>query len=319
MKRTLAIMLVVACSSAGSGGDHHNNNGPDANNGHHPDAAEPDSPHSNAARTIFTIVMENHDYAEIVGSSDAPYINSLIASGGLATAYKDTGHPSLPNYLNMVSGANQYFGVVDWSPTLWPFPAMQPNLGTQMSAASVPWRAYAEDMGTACNLTDAGNYATKHEPFLYFVDMQASGPCAQNNVDFATNFTTDLAANTYRYVWITPNLLDDGHDPSTDPVTGLHQSDAWLQTWIPRIQASPGYQNGGVIFLTWDEAEGRNGDNADQIPMIVLSPKLKQVGMQSTTAFTHTSYTATIEDMLALPRLATSMAQTSTLLEFVNW
>src|SRR4051812_37006276 len=36
---------------------------------------------------IFTIVLENHDYAEIVGSSNAPYINSLINQYGLATNY----------------------------------------------------------------------------------------------------------------------------------------------------------------------------------------------------------------------------------------
>jgi hypothetical protein len=265
--------------------------------------------------------MENHDYAEIIGSSNAMYINNtLLAQGGLATAYADTGHPSLPNYLHMISGDNQYFGVIDWSPTVYPFPSANANLGTQMTAANIPWRAYAEGMGSACALANntMTNYAPKHEPFLYFTDMQASGPCAQNNVDFDTNFTADLAANTYRYMWITPNLLDDGHDPQTDPVTGLKQSDMWLQTWIPQIMASPGYQNGGAIFLTWDEAEGRNGDDPDKIPMIILSPKLKQAGMQSTTAFTHASYTASIEDMLGMPRLATVMSSNN-LLEFLNW
>jgi hypothetical protein len=30
---------------------------------------------SNGKATIFTIILENHDYAEIVGSANAPYIN----------------------------------------------------------------------------------------------------------------------------------------------------------------------------------------------------------------------------------------------------
>src|SRR5689334_8019445 len=34
---------------------------------------------------VYLIVMENHGYGAIVGSTDAPYINSLIASYGLAT------------------------------------------------------------------------------------------------------------------------------------------------------------------------------------------------------------------------------------------
>src|SRR5665647_1392048 len=66
-----------------------------------------------SARTVFTIVLENHDYNEIVGSANAPYINSLIAQGALATNYDDTIHPSLGNYLYMISGANQYPGFVD--------------------------------------------------------------------------------------------------------------------------------------------------------------------------------------------------------------
>src|SRR5438270_220179 len=57
------------------------------------DAAQIDAPAipdatAGALPTVFTIVLENHDYAEIVGSPNAPYINSLIATQGLATNYK---------------------------------------------------------------------------------------------------------------------------------------------------------------------------------------------------------------------------------------
>ena len=103
----------------------------------------------------------------------------------------------------------------------------------------------------------------------------------------------------------------------TDPVTGLHQTDAWLAQHLPAILASAGYQAGGVVLITWDEAEGRNGDDPDKIPMIVLSPRLKMSGMQSATAFTHSSYTATVEDLLGLPRL-TTVTTTNNLMEFMN-
>ena len=53
-----------------------------------------DAPASSANLTVFTIILENHDYNEIVGSANAPYFNSLIAQGALATKYKDTNHPS---------------------------------------------------------------------------------------------------------------------------------------------------------------------------------------------------------------------------------
>jgi hypothetical protein len=102
--------------------------------------------------TIFTIVLENKNDEAIYGSANAPYLNQLIAMGGLAKNYKDTAHPSLPNYLHMISGANQYPGVVDVSPTQFPyFPADKPNLGTQLVAANIKWRSYQESMGTPCS------------------------------------------------------------------------------------------------------------------------------------------------------------------------
>lgn len=321
MKRmlTIAIALTAACSSSKATGPNGMNpdapggNGADGNNGN----GNHDAPAGSSSRTIYTIVLENHDYKEIVGSSNAPYINSLISMGALATNYKDTAHPSLPNYLHMISGDNQYPGIIDIGPKQVPyFPAMKDNLGTQLEAAHINWRSYQESMGTACNLTDAGDYATKHDPFLYFVDMQASALCAQRNVDFS-QFSADLSSNTYRYMWITPNLTDDGHNPTTDPVAALTVSDTWLSHHVPDILNSDGYKAGGVLFITWDESEGRNGDDPDQIPMIILSPKLKQVGMTSATAFTHSSYLATVEELLGLPRLATVTSATS-MMEFMN-
>src|SRR6185369_10224729 len=86
--------------------------------------------------TVFTILLENHDYNEIVGSANAPYINSLITSYGLATNYRDANiHPSLPNYLTMVSGDPQYIGIIDVDPTSFGFPKNAQNLGTQLQAA----------------------------------------------------------------------------------------------------------------------------------------------------------------------------------------
>ena len=273
-----------------------------------PDASAPVDAGPMPWTTIFTIVLENHDYAEIVGSGDAPYINKLISMGALATRYSDSGtHPSLPNYLTLISGDRQYPGIVDVGPNfIGYFPSKSDNLGNQLETAKISWRSYQESMGAACKLSSAGTYATKHDPFLYFDDIQngAASLCASRNVDFS-QFATDLAAGTYRYMWITPNLINDGHDPSNDPVTGLKQSDAWLSKEVPKILASATYLAGGALFITWDEAEGRNGDSKDQVPMIVLSPHLIAPGSKTSDALSHKSYLATVEDLLKLPRLAT--------------
>src|SRR5262249_23177650 len=149
---------------------------------------------------IFTILFENHDYKEIVGSAgsagsnspgyvNAPYINSLIAQYGLATNYKDTGHPSTPNYLHLISGSNQYPGVIDVLPTQVPyFPSAAQDLGTQLEAATIKWRSYSESVGSAgCLLTNSGEYVPRHDPFLYFTDQQkgSNSLCADTNVDYS--------------------------------------------------------------------------------------------------------------------------------------
>jgi hypothetical protein len=91
-------------ASGGGGGGGHADAAADAPR----DAGTPDA--APAPVTIYTIVLSQTDYAEIVGNSKAPYLNSLIAAYGLATNYMDNGHPTVPNRLEMISGSTQYPG-----------------------------------------------------------------------------------------------------------------------------------------------------------------------------------------------------------------
>jgi hypothetical protein len=265
------------------------------------------APSTAAPKTVFTILLENHDYAEVVGSEDAPYLNELIARFGLATNYADSGsHPSLPNYLYLVSGKTQYptFGFLEYGPTIFPFPVHADNLGRQLTDAGIPWRSYQESMGEPCTTSSHDRFVPRHDPFLYFDDIQNGddGLCQKTNVDYAS-FDADLASNAYRYLWITPNLDDDGHDPASDPAAGLRQSDAWLSAEVPKILESRAWQDGGVLFITWDEAEGRNGNSKEQVPMIVVTPRIVNAGYQSDASYGHASYLATVEAIFGLPKL----------------
>jgi hypothetical protein len=264
--------------------------------------------------TVFTIVLESADYGSVVGNTvAAPYLNSLIATYGLATNYMDSGvHPSLPNNLYLVSGATQYPGIVDVDPAQAPyFPAKQDNLGAQLTAAQVAWRSYQESAGAPCKLSSAGNYAPKHDPFLYFDDIQ-NGPdqlCARTNVDYSS-FAADLTAGTYRFMWITPNMVDAGLNG------GLANADGWCSREIPKILNSQVYKDGGVIFVTWDQAVGVGGASPDHVPMIVISPRLKAGGYRTAVAYTHASYLATVETIFKLPLLGdAALPATKTLLE----
>src|SRR5690242_13057226 len=53
---------------------------------------------------VFVIVMENHEFGDIVGSPSAPYLNQLAQQYGLATNYFGVTHPSLPNYMALTGG-----------------------------------------------------------------------------------------------------------------------------------------------------------------------------------------------------------------------
>ena len=330
--RTLPIAILVAACSSHPGGS---NMGIDAP-GTTGDAGSGSGSGSNMMMmspnaTVFTIVMENHDYKEIVGSAgsagsnspgyvNAPYINSLIAKYGLATNYKDTEHPSTPNYLDLISGSNQYGGVFDEQPvTPFLFPTNQPNLATQFEAAGIKWRSYAEGAGSAgCELDNTGEYVPRHVPFLYFTDQQmgSNNLCGDTNVDYS-QFAADLASNSYRYMWITPNLLDDGTNPVGTPATGLSQSDTWLSVEVPKILASSAYKNGGALFITWDQAAGRSGDSPDQVPMIVVTPLLTTQGLKPATAYSHASYLATVEAIFGLPKLGAA-ATANVMTEFFH-
>src|ERR1035438_6592044 len=62
---------------------------------------------------VVIVIQENHAYTQIVGSTAAPYINSLLQDSTVALFSQSYGltHPSQPNYLMFFSGSNQ--GVTD--------------------------------------------------------------------------------------------------------------------------------------------------------------------------------------------------------------
>src|SRR5713226_2583311 len=71
--------------------------------------ALPSSPNAIArqagsASHLIVIVMENEELGSIIGSGDAPYINSLARRYASASDYHAVSHPSLPNYLALTGG-----------------------------------------------------------------------------------------------------------------------------------------------------------------------------------------------------------------------
>jgi phosphatidylinositol-3-phosphatase len=241
---------------------------------------------------VFLIVMENHDVGQIVGSRDAPYLNELIARGGLATTYAPIRHPSQPNYLGLFSGS------VHGDKDDGPHDIQAPTLADQLEAARLTWRVVAQNWPGGC-FTGAtasggedgpGTYVRKHNPAISFTTISGDPARCQNIIDLSR---FDPAAASFQF--IVPNLCNDMHDC---PVSA---GDQFLSSFVPKILQSSAWSDGGVLFITWDEGpEGSHG--LHDVPLIVLSSRTP-AGMQSAAPHTHYSLLLTIERAWHLPCL----------------
>jgi phosphatidylinositol-3-phosphatase len=265
-------------------------------------------------RHVFVIVLENQGYAATFGNPGAdPYLaQTLPAQGALLENYYATGHESNDNYISLVSGQppnaqnqadcpqfDDFTGALMLSNgveagTGCVYPAEVPNVGTQLTAKKLSWKAYQEDMGNdpnreaaacghpAVNTTDetqkaepGDGYATRHDPFVYFHALiDNASLCAKHVVALGsptgampaaalrgeTGLATDLGtlAKTPKFSFITPNLCNDGHDyPCTNQASGasaLADIDSFLETWVPKITGSQAYRENGLLEIVFDEA-----------------------------------------------------------------
>jgi acid phosphatase len=254
--------------------------------------------------TVFTIVMENKSAGDIFANRDAPFINGLVKQGAVAAGYHDSFvHPSEPNYLWMVAGEN--FDVLDDNDPSSHHLDATSHLADQIEKAGLTWKSYQEGMGAPCGLTSHDRYAAKHNPFVYFNDVNGwdgsnyhpEVRCNAHVVDL-TELDKDIAHGTLPdYVFITPNLDDDMHDGS------IAKGDQWLAAHVPELMQQPAYRNGGALFLLWDEGSGDVGalSPSDDPPFLVVSPNAK-VGYVSHEDYDTSSFLKTVENILGLPQ-----------------
>lgn len=271
---------------------------------------------SSAIQHVFVIAMENHAASTIYGNTtSAPYINNtLLPMYGRATNFIDRlpSLPSEPHYVWMEAGTNAFSDhtfTTDNNPSSTNSTASTAHLSTQIVAAGSTWLAYQEGINSttgACPIGGSGNYVPKHDPFIFFRDVSGATPsktnafCAAHHkaiTALATDMTNDTVA---AYNFITPNLCHDMHSNtcsgSSDPIK---QGDTWLSQNVPAII---NYVNAhqGVLFIVWDEPAGSTGT----IPLIVVGPHVRP-NFASAIQYSHGSLVKSVEQILALPTLAT--------------
>lgn len=240
-------------------------------------------------------MLENESYSASFGGAQAPYLSKTLPSqGALLENYYSIGHASLDNYIATISGqAPSYdtqFDCPDYLDFTYiatlgdgqaagagcVFPTNVPNITDELGAKGVTWKAYMEDMGNdptresatcghpVLNMQDqtqdataTDQYATRHNPFMYFHTIVDNPICNTNVVNFH-HVVPDLSsiATTANYNFFTPNLCDDGHDSpcANGDVGGLPQINTFLVSFIPTVLASPAFQKDGLLIVTFDEA-----------------------------------------------------------------
>jgi phosphatidylinositol-3-phosphatase len=251
-------------------------------------------------KTVFIILLENHNWSSIRGSADAPYINDTLLpmASYCAQYYNPPGlHPSEPNYLWLEAGTN--FGVTNDNNPSSNHQNTTNHLVTLLENAGISWRTYQEDVsGTYVPLTATNKYYPKHNPFVFFDDVTGTNdpsyPYGIAHIRPYSELASDLANNTVaRYNFITPNQCHDMHDSCAPVNNPVKQGDLWLSTNVPMILASAAYTNGGALFITWDE--GVSGDGP--IGMLVLSPLARGGGYFNNTHYTHSSTLRTFQEV----------------------
>jgi|HubBroStandDraft_6_1064221.scaffolds.fasta_scaffold73620_1 hypothetical protein len=222
--------------------------------------------HAASPPNIMVIVEENQGYSNIIGNSQAPYINSLAGTYASATNWFGLADNSLADYVSLISGTTGSFG--------------SPTLAGELATSGIGWKAYMESMPSACYTgPGVGNYAKSHNPFVFFKSI-ATVPAQCNRVvpfDGSGGFASDLTGNTApSFMFVVPNVCDDMHSKCSSGVSKIKQGDNWLHANLPTVFGSQWYANGGIVIITWDSATTAdrsfwNTGSGGHIPTIVIS------------------------------------------------
>jgi hypothetical protein len=275
---------------------------------------------------VFVIYMENKGVGNIVGSPNAPYINSLINTEGYDSNFYALGHPSDPNYFRILGGSD--FGI-DYNPAGNVIDA--PNLMQEMDQAGISWAGYAQSMPTPGDLVSSGDYSVDQLPFAQFGYVFNNTPTyLQDHLLPLTDLSTNLQdPNTFpEFTWIAANEANNGEGP-VNSLQGISQflisqftnqqynvaaADQFVQQEVSAIENSPTWTDPNAkdaIILTFDEDNNNLslgfGNEGNNVPMIVIPNQdaVTNGGMVSgpfTTDAYYNQYSlmATIEDALRL-------------------
>ncbi|KAF8851502.1 phosphoesterase-domain-containing protein [Acephala macrosclerotiorum] len=260
-----------------------------------------ESPTSNVVGTSFnrfvTIWCENTDYSMAAADTNFAY---LASQGILLTNYLAITHPSQPNYVAAVGGSTHGISSDSFSR----ISSSSQTIVDLLEAQGVSWSEYQEDMpysgfeGNYVNQqTGANDYVRKHNGLMSY-DSVTSNLDRLAKIKNFTMFNTDLANNKLpQWMFITPNMTNDGHD------TSVTTAGIWARSFLTPLLSNSNFMQNTLILLTFDETESYTSNN--QVYSILLGDAIPAalVGTANGTAFNHYSQMATVEKNWGLGNL----------------
>jgi acid phosphatase len=242
---------------------------------------------------VVVIVLENKARKDVIGNPEAPYFNSLAARYVTLPRYGVIAHPSLPNYIALVSGGTQ---AIDEDCTSCIVSAR--NLADTLEHAHLTWKGYAEGLPhPGFTGASSGLYAKRHVPFLYFRDIVSKPERLRRIVplkEFWRDFRADRLPN---FAFVTPNVCHDMHDCSVE------RGDRWLRGFVGPLLRSSSMAH-SVVFIVTDEPRSSSPAD-DPVPALALGPLVVPRSYYGP-ATSHYGLLRTIEDAWGLPRLGKS-------------
>jgi len=202
---------------------------------------------------VFVIVLENHNSFTSFGSigildnPQAPQIRALAQKYNVAPNYHGVWHPSLPNYLAMITGdwigtdvlgtghtypKGSRVGISDddspsvatdygppANPSFHRWTVQLPSVAGQLVKAGKDWRAYLQNIpvsGTSLANWPGDNntaklYAVKHNPFPYVAEIQADPNQFAKQVPIEQLFSDLSSGKVPAFSYIVPDQCRDMH------------------------------------------------------------------------------------------------------------
>jgi hypothetical protein len=239
---------------------------------------------------VFVVIFENKESASVLGNRAAPTFNAYARRYATMTRYYGVTHPSLPNYIALVSGSTQ--GITsDCTSCL----VSARSLADTLEAAGRTWKTYAEGLPRAGYLGAFNRrYAKKHNPFAYFRNI-ANSPARRANFVPLTQLQRDESAGRLPdFGLVVPDLCHSMHDCS------VGVGDAWLRRTVGPLLTLPNT----VVLVLFDEGSS-SLHGGGHTPALALGTAVRP-GARFGKVTNHYGALRTVESAWGLPLLGKS-------------